>query len=147
MTDLREGGNEPPGSMKAIFDLVGKLEKDASFLFGKGLRSSVIFGVIESILFQHIVMRFTIFGRYPMTVLVLNKLGYKLVRSALSFKWMKLRSKWLQANVVKKNGRTREQRIFSKSTSGRGDVTRCTCLYKQFRNYESVPYLCLVDQR
>ncbi|KAJ4434910.1 hypothetical protein ANN_23481 [Periplaneta americana] len=49
--------------------------------------------------------------------------------------------------VKKKSGRTREQRIFSKSTSGRGDVTRCMCLYKQFRNYESVPYLFLADQR
>ncbi|KAJ4437803.1 hypothetical protein ANN_13741 [Periplaneta americana] len=50
-------------------------------------------------------------------------------------------------SLSKKSGRTREQRIFSKSTSGRGDVTRCMCLYKQFRNYENIPYLRFVDQR
>ncbi|KAJ4441275.1 hypothetical protein ANN_11129 [Periplaneta americana] len=53
----------------------------------------------------------------------------------------------VQLSKKKKSGRTREQRIFSKSTSGRGDVTRCMCLYKQFRNYGSVPCLRLIDQR
>ncbi|KAJ4434142.1 hypothetical protein ANN_16462 [Periplaneta americana] len=50
-------------------------------------------------------------------------------------------------NCQKKVAALVNSEYFQSPLRGRGDVTRCMCLYKQFRNYESVPYLLLADQR